>query len=137
MVPNRLLFEMDVLRPKWGWLLFLGILMATLGWLFSSPYRWRSRIAHRSIGRDSSRGGGARMVAAVRIFPYCHGSLSADRGGQTKVSPLGLGGLRWDRHTRSWDSAVGRLAVVWSVVPGSVSWNFTIAAWVVVRDVCR
>jgi len=31
MVPNRLLFEMDVLRPKWGWFLFLGILMATLG----------------------------------------------------------------------------------------------------------
>jgi len=31
MVPNRLLFEMDVLRPNWGWLLFLGILMATLG----------------------------------------------------------------------------------------------------------
>lgn len=31
MVPNRLLFEMDVLRPRWGWLLFLGIVMATLG----------------------------------------------------------------------------------------------------------
>ena len=31
MIPNRLLFEMDVLRPKWGWLLALGILMATLG----------------------------------------------------------------------------------------------------------
>ena len=31
MVPTRLLFEMDVLRPRWGWLLFLGILMATLG----------------------------------------------------------------------------------------------------------
>jgi len=31
MVTNRLLFEMDVLRPKWGWLLFIGILMATLG----------------------------------------------------------------------------------------------------------
>jgi uncharacterized membrane protein HdeD (DUF308 family) len=30
MIPNRLLFEMDVLRPKWGWLLALGILMATL-----------------------------------------------------------------------------------------------------------
>lgn len=31
MVPKRLLFEMDVLRPRWGWLLFLGIVMATLG----------------------------------------------------------------------------------------------------------
>ena len=31
MVPKRLLFEMDVLRARWGWLLFLGIVMATLG----------------------------------------------------------------------------------------------------------
>jgi hypothetical protein len=31
MIPNRLLFEMDVLRARWGWLLSLGILMATLG----------------------------------------------------------------------------------------------------------
>jgi len=31
MATNRLLFHLDVLRPKWGWLLFLRILMATLG----------------------------------------------------------------------------------------------------------
>ncbi len=39
MATNRLLFHLDVLRPKWGWLLFLGILMATLGTiaLFIAP----------------------------------------------------------------------------------------------------
>ena len=31
MTANRLLFEMDVLRPRRGWLLTLGILMAILG----------------------------------------------------------------------------------------------------------
>src|SRR5499425_2027092 len=30
-VPGRMLLEMDKLRPKWGWILFLGVLMATLG----------------------------------------------------------------------------------------------------------
>jgi hypothetical protein len=30
MATNRLLFHMDVLRPKWGWLLFLGILMVAM-----------------------------------------------------------------------------------------------------------
>ena len=76
------------------------------------------------------------MDAPVRILSYYHGSLSVDSCDQPQVSSLGLGSLRWDRHARPWDSAVGRLAVVRSVVPGSVSRNFTGAAWLVIRDVC-
>jgi hypothetical protein len=176
MIPNRLLFEMDVLRPKWGWLLALGILMATLGtiallivpaatigtalvvgWLliFSgiiemvhafSVRRWGGLFLHLIGGIlglligllvvTHPVAGGARMDAPVRIFSYYHGSLSVDSVDQPQVSSLGLGSLRWDRHARPWDSAVGRLAVVRSVVPGPVSRNFTGAAWLVIRDVC-
>lgn len=31
MATSPLLFECDIIRPKWGWLLFLGILMVVLG----------------------------------------------------------------------------------------------------------
>jgi uncharacterized membrane protein HdeD (DUF308 family) len=31
MIANRLFLEMDLLHPRWGWLLFLGLLMAALG----------------------------------------------------------------------------------------------------------
>src|SRR5215470_8223224 len=49
---------------------------------------------------------------------------------------MGLGCFRWSYLSWSWNSSVGRLALVWLLVPGSVSWNFTDSPRMVVRDVC-
>jgi hypothetical protein len=68
------------------------------------------------------------LFASFSYCSYCHRPLSSSHGDQAQVSPPGLGGLRRHYHARHGDFVVGRLAVVWSVLPGFVSWNFT-AIW--------
>jgi uncharacterized membrane protein HdeD (DUF308 family) len=147
MIPNRLLFEIDVLRPRWGWLLFLGILMTTFGTiaLFIAPAA--------TIGTALVAGwllvfsGIIEMVHAFRVrlwgglFLHLIGGVLGLLVGLLVVTHPLAGAVAWTLLFASFLSVVGLFRMIaairlkfpywgWAVFDGIVSLGLGILLWV-------
>jgi len=147
LIANRLSFEMDVLRPKWGWLLFPGILMVTLGTVALLI------VPAATIGTALVAGwllifsGIIEIVHAYRVrlwgglfLHLIGGSLGLLVGLLVVTHPL-AGAIAWKLLFASFLSVVGLFRVIasvrlkfarwrWAVFDGIVSLGLGILLWV-------
>ena len=146
MVPNRLLSEMDVLRPRWGWLLFVGILMATLGTIALLM------VPAATIGTALVAGwllvfsGIIEMVHAFRVrrwgglFLHLIGGVFGLIVGLSVVTHPLAGAVAWTLLFASFLSVVGLFRMIaairlkfshwgWTVFDGIVSLGLGILLW--------
>lgn len=146
MIPNRLLFEMDVLRSRWGWLLSLGILMATLGTIALLI------VPAATIGTALVAGwllvfsGIIEMVHAFRVrlwgglFPHLIGGVLGLLVGLLVVTDPLAGAAAWTLLFASFLSVVGLFRMIaairlkfphwgWAVCDGIISLGLGILLW--------
>jgi uncharacterized membrane protein HdeD (DUF308 family) len=147
MIPNRLVFEMDVLRLRWGWLLFVGILMATLGTVALMI------VPAATIGTALVAGwllvvsGIIEMVHAFRVrrwgglFLHLIGGVLGLLVGLLVVTHPLAGAVAWTLLFASFLSVVGLFRTIaairlkfphwgWAVFDGIVSLGLGILLWV-------
>jgi len=121
---------MTASRNKPAFLFDLG------GTLVDSVYQhvlaWREALERCGIQLAVWRTG---MYATLCVVLHHHRSFPAGCGDEAEVSQLGLGGFRWRSYASARNPALGRVAVVGVLVPGSRRWSLINPAWLVIRDV--
>src|SRR5215469_13945660 len=146
MVPNRLLFEMDVLRPKWGWILFLGVLMATLGTIALLIVPAATIGTALVVGWLLVFSGVIEMVHAFQVrrwgglFLHLIGGLLGLLVGLLVVTHPVAGALAWTLLFASFLTVVGLFRLIaavslnfprwgWAVFDGIISLGLGILLW--------
>lgn len=146
MSTNPLIFEYDIVRPRWGWLLFLGILMIVLGTvaLFIMPAA--------SIGTALVLGwllvvsGIVEMIHAFRVrrwgglFLHLIGGVLGILIGLLVVTHPVAGALVWTLLFASFFTVIGLFRIIaavslkfpnweWALFDGIISLGLGILLW--------
>ncbi|MFZ0863015.1 MAG: HdeD family acid-resistance protein [Candidatus Sulfotelmatobacter sp.] len=146
MATTLLLFECDVLRPRWGWLLFLGIFMVILGTvaLFMMPAATLGTIL--VLGWLLVLSGIIEMIHASRVrrwgglFLHLIGGVLGVLIGLLVVTHPVAGALAWTLLFASFFTAIGLFRLIaaislkfpnwgWAVFDGIVTLGLGILLW--------
>jgi uncharacterized membrane protein HdeD (DUF308 family) len=146
MATTLLLFECDVLRPRWGWLLFLGIFMVILGTiaLFMMPAATLGTIL--VLGWLLVVSGIIEMIHAFRVrrwgglFLHLIGGVLGVLIGLLVVTHPVAGAMAWTLLFASFFTVIGLFRLIaaislkfpnwgWAVFDGIVTLGLGILLW--------